>query len=54
MDILRQISVREPIKLQGLKFRELFQWLSSSMKSVSQSVPGTDVPLSPPNGWGSV
>lgn len=54
MDILRQISVREPIKLQGLKFRELFQWLSSSMKSVSQSVPGTEVPLSPPSGWASV
>jgi uncharacterized protein YegL len=54
MDILKQLSVREPIKLQGLKFRELFQWLSSSMKSVSQSVPGTDVPLTSPSGWGSV
>jgi uncharacterized protein YegL len=54
MDILQQISVRDPIKLQGLKFRELFQWLSSSMKSVSQSVPGTDVPLLPPSGWASV
>jgi uncharacterized protein YegL len=54
MDILQQISVRDPIKLQGLKFRELFQWLSSSMKSVSQSVPGTDIPLLPPSGWASV
>ena len=54
IDILKQISVREPLKLQGLKFRELFQWLSNSMKSVSQSTPGTAVPLPPPSGWSEV
>ena len=54
MDILKQISVREPLKLQGLKFRELFQWLSNSMKSVSRSTPGTTVPLPPPSGWSEV
>lgn len=54
MDVLKQISVREPLKLQGLKFRELFQWLSNSMKSVSQSVPGTAVPIQPPQGWAEV
>jgi uncharacterized protein YegL len=54
MDVLKQISVREPLKLQGLKFRELFQWLSNSMKSVSQSTPGTAVPLLPPSGWSEV
>ena len=54
MDVLRQISVREPLKLEGLKFRELFQWLSNSMKSVSQSVPGTAVPIQPPQGWAEV
>ena len=48
MDILAKISVREPLKLQGLRFRELFQWLSNSMKSVSQSVPGTAVPIGHP------
>ncbi|RQR44810.1 VWA domain-containing protein [Burkholderia sp. Bp9140] len=51
MDVLRQISVRDPVKLNGLKFRELFQWLSNSMKSVSQSTPGTAVALPPPSGW---
>jgi uncharacterized protein YegL len=51
---LKQISVREPLKLQGLKFRELFQWLSNSMKSVSSSTPGTTVQLATPNGWADV
>lgn len=50
MDVLRQISVREPLNLQGLRFRELFTWLSSSMRSVSQSTPGTEVKLDNPSG----
>jgi uncharacterized protein YegL len=54
MDLLKQISVREPLKLEGLKFRELFQWLSNSMKSVSQSVPGSTVPIQSPQGWAEV
>ena len=53
LDSLRQIIVREPVKLQGLNFREMFLWLSNSMQQVSQSRPGEQVPLSPV-GWGSV
>ena len=51
METLSKISVREPLKLQGLKFRELFLWLSNSMKSVSRSVPGEVLALPPPSGW---
>ncbi len=58
MDVLAQISSREPLKLQGLRFRALFQWLSNSMKAVSRSQPGEQIPLvnptSGPTGWAAV
>jgi uncharacterized protein YegL len=54
MAVLKQIAVREPLKLEALKFRELFQWLSNSMKSVSRSAPNTTVPLQPVSGWAEV
>lgn len=54
MNILNSISSRTPLKLKGLKFRELFQWLSNSMTSVSQSVPGENVKLSLPHGWAEI
>ena len=54
MDVLRQISsAREPLSLEGMKFRELFKWLSSSLSSVSKSTLGSEVPLPPPTGWAS-
>ncbi|BDB29444.1 hypothetical protein Tamer19_06870 [Cupriavidus sp. TA19] len=54
LEVLKQISVREPLSLEGLRFRELFSWLSSSLQSVSRSTPGTDVALESPKGWASV
>jgi uncharacterized protein YegL len=56
-DILKQISVGEPIALKGLRFRDLFAWLSSSLSAVSQSNPGDEVKLANPivpNGWGTI
>ncbi len=54
MEVLAQISAREPLALDQLKFRQLFGWLSSSLRSVSRSTPGGDVPLETPRGWASV
>lgn len=53
METLSQIAVRPSLRLRGLEFRTLFQWLSNSMSAVSQSTPGTEVPLAPV-GWAAV
>jgi uncharacterized protein YegL len=57
MDVLKQIAKREPLRLKGLRFRDLFKWLSNSLSSVSQSNPGDNVQFEnpvTPHGWASI
>lgn len=54
MDTLNEIAPRGALKLDGMKFDELFQWLSSSVASVSASTPGDTVPLPSPAGWAEI
>lgn len=49
--LLQQISVTPTVKLSEAKFREYFQWLSSSLASLSRSTPGTSVQLEAASPW---
>lgn len=53
--VLGQITPRTPLKLRGLAFRELFQWLSNSLSGVSKSKVGDALALpapdTTPKGW---
>jgi uncharacterized protein YegL len=53
MATLKQISNTPPVLLNGLDFRDLFQWLSSSMKRVSGGKVGESIAL-PPMNWGQI
>ncbi|HEV3436969.1 MAG TPA: VWA domain-containing protein [Gemmata sp.] len=51
MDILSKIGTRGPLPLSGVKFREMFVWLSSSLGTLSHSKPGEEdgIKLSDPS-----
>ena len=58
MTTLEHLSVRAPLKLRGVMFRELFRWLSNSLSGVSHSQVGDRLllpnPDTTPKGWASI
>ncbi len=55
LEVLAQFSSKPAVALDGLKFRELFQWLSASMARVSASTSSdASVQLPSMDGWGSI
>lgn len=57
MDVLKQIASSKipPVMLDGLKFQELFRWLSASVKRVSSNKVGTkEVELPSIAGWARI
>lgn len=53
MELLARIATpeRPPLKLDGLKFNELFVWLSASQRRISTQKVGQQTALPPTNGW---
>lgn len=54
LSALSKFSSRAPLRLQGLKFRELFLWLSRSAATASQAAQGTTTQLAAPTAWAEV
>ena len=54
LEILGQFSSKEALKIKGLHFKELFIWLSASIKAVSQAKKGDLAQLCPVDSWASV
>ena len=48
---LGQFSTKPPLMLSGMKFEELFVWLSSSLSAASRSRPGDSVQLPSTDPW---
>lgn len=51
---LGELSVKPPLMLDGVKFRELFVWLSSSLSAASRSRPGDSLQLPSTDVWRNV
>ena len=53
LKFLAKMSVRPPLKLKGLRFVDMFVWLSKSTERIAHSREGDQVAL-PPVNWGTM
>jgi uncharacterized protein YegL len=51
---LSELSATAPRQMDGVRFRELFIWLSASLGAVSRSVAGARIDLPPTDAWSAV
>ncbi len=42
---LKQLAIKQPLRLNGLNFKEFFVWLSRSISNASNSIPGETIVL---------
>jgi uncharacterized protein YegL len=49
--VLDQFSAKQAVRLDGLKFKELFIWLSQSVRAVSRAAKGEIAQLPAASGW---
>jgi len=54
LQTLGELGVKPPLMLDGIKFRELFVWLSSSLSAASRSRPGDTLQLPSTDPWRNV
>jgi uncharacterized protein YegL len=54
MAVLSRFSARPPMRLQGIRFKELFVWLSRSASSASKAAQGKTTQLASPFSWAEV
>jgi uncharacterized protein YegL len=54
LDVLGEFATKQALRLQGLKFKELFMWLSRSVSSASKAAPDETTQLPAPSGWAEV
>ncbi|AIE84936.1 vWA domain-containing protein [Fimbriimonas ginsengisoli] len=55
VNVLKKIGApRSPVWLREARYREMFVWLSQSLKPVSRGVPGTALDLPSPSAWGEI
>jgi len=54
LNTLSELSSKPPLMLDGVKFKELFVWLSSSLSAASRSRPGDTMQLPSTDVWRNV